>query len=169
MQNELTESQINFYQENGFLVIENFLDAEELAEWQRCTDESVEERLGDSVEFMTNQMDAKQFYARVFTQCLRLSDTHTGMRKLVHDPRLGKMAAQLADVDGVRIWHDQALIKPPHGNPTAWHLDVPYWSFDSRMPSRSGLRWTMPRLRTDACGISPAPIKQPALITSALE
>ena len=24
MQNELTESQINFYQENGFLVIENF-------------------------------------------------------------------------------------------------------------------------------------------------
>ena len=46
MQNELTESQINFYQENGFLVIENFLDAEELAEWRRCTDESVEERLG---------------------------------------------------------------------------------------------------------------------------
>ena len=70
MQHELTESQINFYQENGFLVIENFLDADELAEWQRCTDESVEERLGNSVEFMTNQMDAKQFYARVFTQCL---------------------------------------------------------------------------------------------------
>ena len=76
MHNELTESQINFYQENGFLVIENFLDADELAEWCRCTDESVEERLGNSVEFMTNQMDAKQFYARVFTQCLRLSDTH---------------------------------------------------------------------------------------------
>ena len=56
MQNELTESQINFYQENGFLVIENFLDAEELADWRRCTDESVEERLGNSVEFMTNQM-----------------------------------------------------------------------------------------------------------------
>ena len=132
MQNQLTESQINFYQKNGFLAIENFLDAAELAEWRRCTDESVEERLGNSVEFMTNQMDAKQFYARVFTQCLRLSDTHTGMRKLVHDPRLGKMAAQLAGVDGMRIWHDQALIKPPHGNPTAWHLDVPYWSFDSR-------------------------------------
>jgi ectoine hydroxylase-related dioxygenase (phytanoyl-CoA dioxygenase family) len=131
MQHELTESQINFYQENGFLVIENFLDAEELAEWRRCTDESVEERLGNSVKFMTNQMDAKQFYARVFTQCLRLSDTHPGMQKLVHDPRLGKMATQLAGVDGVRIWHDQALIKPPHGNPTAWHLDVPYWSFDS--------------------------------------
>ena len=41
------------------------------------------------------------------------------------------MGATLADVEGIRIWHDQALIKPPHGNPTAWHLDVPYWSFDS--------------------------------------
>ena len=132
MQHELTETQINFYRENGYLAIENFLDAEELAEWRRCTDESVEERLGNSVEFMTNQMDAKQFYARVFTQCLRLTDTHAGMRKLVHDPRLGKMATELAGVDGMRIWHDQALIKPPHGNPTAWHLDVPYWSFDSR-------------------------------------
>ena len=42
------------------------------------------------------------------------------------------MATTLAGVEGIRIWHDQALIKPPHGNPTAWHLDVPYWSFDSR-------------------------------------
>ena len=36
-----------FIRENGFLVIENFLRCcEELAEWRRCTDESVEERLG---------------------------------------------------------------------------------------------------------------------------
>ncbi len=132
MKHELTSEQIDFYRENGFLVIENFLDAEELAEWQRCTDAAVEERLGGSVEFMTNQMDPNQFYARVFTQCLRLADTHAGMRKLIHDACLGRMATELAGVDGIRIWHDQALIKPPHGNPTAWHLDVPYWSFDSR-------------------------------------
>ena len=25
-----------------------------------------------------------------------------------------------------------ALFKPPFGNGTAWHLDDPYWSFDSR-------------------------------------
>ncbi len=24
------------------------------------------------------------------------------------------------------------MIKPPYGNPTAWHLDNPYWSFYSR-------------------------------------
>ena len=48
------------------------------------------------------------------------------------DRRLGQLAGELAGVDGIRIWHDQALFKPPYGNPTAWHLDNPYWSFSSR-------------------------------------
>ena len=130
MRDQLTEKQVEFYQTNGFLVIEDFLDADELEEWRRCTEESVAERLGGAVDFMTNQMDPDAFYARVFTQCLRLADTHEGMNKLICDPRIGRMATALAGVEGIRIWHDQALIKPPHGNPTAWHLDVPYWSFE---------------------------------------
>ena len=36
------------------------------------------------------------------------------------------------NADGIRIWHDQALIKEPWANPTGWHLDNPYWSFSSR-------------------------------------
>ena len=54
------------------------------------------------------------------------------MRKLMLDARLGKLAADLAGVEGIRIWHDQALIKRPWANPTGWHLDNPYWSFHSR-------------------------------------
>jgi ectoine hydroxylase-related dioxygenase (phytanoyl-CoA dioxygenase family) len=42
------------------------------------------------------------------------------------------MVAQLADWDGTRIWHDQALIKRPWANPTSWHLDTPFWSFSDR-------------------------------------
>ena len=53
------------------------------------------------------------------------------MKILLHDERLGKMAADLAGVDGVRIWHDQALIKMPWANPTSWHQDNPKWSFTS--------------------------------------
>lgn len=137
MKHELKDEQIDFYRTNGYLVIENALDAAELAEWRRCTEEAVAERLGtvpgsSKDHPLSNQSDVDTYYALVFTQCLRLADTHEGMRKLMLDPRLGQMAATLAGVDGIRIWHDQALIKPPHGNPTAWHLDVPYWSFDSR-------------------------------------
>lgn len=131
MQNELTERQIDFFQGNGFLVIENFLDAAELERWRVWTQEAVDERLAARGS-LSNQSDPDAYYAQVFTQCLKLADTHAGMRELMLDPRLGEMAARLAGVKGIRIWHDQALFKPPFGNPTAWHLDVPYWSFDSR-------------------------------------
>ena len=132
MRDELTDQQIKFYRENGYIIVENFLDRDELAEWRQCTDQAVAERLGNSIDFLTNQMNPEAFYAQVFTQCLRLADTHEGMRKLIHDPKIGRMGATLAGIEGIRIWHDQALIKPPLGNPTAWHLDVPYWSFNSR-------------------------------------
>jgi len=42
------------------------------------------------------------------------------------------MVSRLAGVDGMRVWHDQTLQKMPWANPTAWHLDNPYWSFYSR-------------------------------------
>lgn len=140
MRETLSQEEIDRYRTQGFLVIENFLDAEELERWRKVTDEAVAQRLQEAKEkaaqglfnTLTNQGDAESYYARVFTQCIKLADTHAGMRELMLDPRLGKLAAMLAGVEGIRIWHDQALIKPPFGNPTGWHLDNPYWSFSSR-------------------------------------
>ncbi len=131
MQSKISGEQIDFYQDNGFLAIEDFLDQEELETWRRVTDEAVAQRL-ESASGLSNQENAEAYYAQVFTQCIRLADTHAGMHDLIFDERLGCAAGVLAGVDGVRIWHDQALIKPPFGNPTSWHLDNPYWSFSSR-------------------------------------
>ena len=127
MKNQLSGEQIASYRESGFLVIENWLDAEELARWRAVTQEAVDQRLEK-----VPQHDPESYYAQVFLQCLKLLETHDGMRELLLDPRLGEMAATLAGIDGIRIWHDQALFKPPLGNPTAWHLDNPYWSFSTR-------------------------------------
>jgi len=146
---DISQDQIAFYQENGFIVLENFLTPTELAHWREVTDEAVAQRLESTSGSarkgtsgasgaealdggLSNQSDPDAYYAQVFTQCIKLADTHAGMRELMFDPKLGKLAATLAGVDGIRIWHDQALIKPPFGNPTAWHLDNPYWSFSSR-------------------------------------
>src|SRR5438067_2512254 len=131
MKTELKQSQIDFYRENGFVAVEDFLDADELANCRNVTEDAVNQRLRDR-SGLTNQDDPQSYYARVFTQCVRLADTHAGMAKIMLDARLGKVAATLAGIDGIRIWHDQALIKPPQGNPTAWHLDNAYWSFSSR-------------------------------------
>ncbi|MGH7214576.1 MAG: phytanoyl-CoA dioxygenase family protein, partial [Tepidisphaeraceae bacterium] len=122
-----TPQQIQFYRDNGFVAIEGMF-VDELDEWRRVTGEAVRERLASRGLANTNQVNPDDYYARVFTQCLRLADTHAGMRRMMFDPRIGKFAATLAGVDGIRVWHDQALIKPPQGNPTSWHLDNPYWS-----------------------------------------
>lgn len=131
MKNSLSAEQISSYRENGFVVIEGFLDDEELETWRRCTAEAIEVRL-KSTTYLHNQGDPSSYYAMVFTQALKLREVHEGMRRIMDDPRLGKLAADLAGVDGIRIWHDQALIKPPFGNPTGWHLDNPFWSFYSK-------------------------------------
>ena len=131
MQDQITPEQTAQYQDQGFIVIEDFLDADELERWQIATDEAVAERLASDSR-LSNQSDPDSYYSQVFTQCLKLADTHSGMRAIMNDPKLGKVVATLAGVDGIRIWHDQALFKPPFGNPTAWHLDNPYWSFSSK-------------------------------------
>jgi ectoine hydroxylase-related dioxygenase (phytanoyl-CoA dioxygenase family) len=48
------------------------------------------------------------------------------------NPALGRMLCQLEGLEAIRVWHDQMLVKEPFGNPTGWHLDNPYWSFNSR-------------------------------------
>jgi ectoine hydroxylase-related dioxygenase (phytanoyl-CoA dioxygenase family) len=131
MKSALSQQQIDTYNQDGFLVIPNFLEASKLETWRNWTQEAVDQRLASSGP-LSNQADPDNFYAQVFIQCLKLADTHAGMRSLLLNPELGEMIATLAGADGIRIWHDQALFKPPFGNPTAWHLDVPYWSFKAR-------------------------------------
>ena len=121
-----TEELVAAYRRDGFVLVEEFLDAAELARWRSVVDDAVAERLAIAGE------QGDEYYRRVFLQLQRLADTHAGMAELILDARLGEIATRLAGVDGVRVWHDQALIKPAYGNPTAWHLDNPFWSFHSR-------------------------------------
>ena len=131
MKTELTTAQVEFYRGNGFLVIENFLDAAELEHWRETTEAAIAQRMGGSEDGRLNNQGGEEYYKQVFLQCIKLADSDPAMRELMFDPKLGEVAGKLAGVDGIRIWHDQALFKPPFGNPTAWHLDNPYWSFSS--------------------------------------
>ncbi len=131
MKTELTQDQLEAYQQDGVVVVEGFLDTEELQTWREHVDEAVANRQ-DRKLASGDMLSGDSYYDKVFTQRLNLWVDHEGVRELMLDARLGKMAAQLAGVEGIRIWHDQALIKEPWANPTAWHLDNPYWSFSSK-------------------------------------
>ncbi|MGJ1438648.1 Phytanoyl-CoA dioxygenase (PhyH) [compost metagenome] len=139
MKNQLTEEQIAFYQENGYIVIEDFLNPEELETWRTIVFEAVEQRAGQKMpgkEAKVGEDDGinkdADYFGKVFDQLLNLWQTSEQVKELMVDQRIGEMAAKLAGVDGIRIWHDQALFKRPFANPTAWHLDTPFWSFADR-------------------------------------
>ena len=131
MKTFLTQEQITAYRENGFVVLPGFLTDEELTVWREAVDDAVARR-EDLKLANSTWRSGDSYYDHVFIQRINLWQDHDGMRRLMLDERIGKLAATLAGVDGIRIWHDQALIKQPWGNPTAWHLDNPYWSFFSR-------------------------------------
>jgi len=139
MKHQLTTEQIESYRSSGFLVIENFLSGDELEHWQKTVTTAVKERGGIKIpgkEIKVGEADGinedADYFGKVFDQLINLWQTDKGVKEIMLDERLGKMAAQLAGVDGIRIWHDQALIKRPWANPTAWHLDTPFWSFSDR-------------------------------------
>jgi phytanoyl-CoA hydroxylase len=139
MKYEINQEQIAYYQENGFVVIEDFLSPEEVEHWRTTVMHAVKERAGLKMpgkEVKVGEDDGinedESYFGKVFDQLLNLWQTDEGVKELMCDERIGKMAAQLAGVDGIRIWHDQALFKRPWANPTSWHLDTPFWSFSDR-------------------------------------
>ncbi|MFL2540668.1 MAG: hypothetical protein ACJ0UT_01600 [Candidatus Latescibacterota bacterium] len=80
---------------------------------------------------------------KVFAQRLNLWVDHEGMRGIMLDPRLGKTVAELAGVDGMRIWHDRALIKEPGPTQRAGTWIIPIGLFSRAMLFRSGSPSTM--------------------------
>lgn len=125
----LTDEQIAFYRENGFVVLADFLSPRELEVWRTVIDEAVAQRGQAKLPWT----DKGRVGAReaVFLQRINLWMDNPKVRQLILDPRIGKLAADLEGVNGIRVWHDQILAKMPWADATAWHQDNPKWSFTS--------------------------------------
>jgi len=132
MHTDVTPQQIAQYQHGGYLAVRNFLSPAEVAELKSAVLAAIDtmgrRKVADGSQDWT---DSDGYYDMVFTQRLNLWRISDVVKRYMLHPDLGRMACQLAGVEGLRVWHDQALIKEPFGNPTAWHLDNPYWGFYS--------------------------------------
>ena len=66
-------------------------------------------------------------YQQSFIQCMNLWEDDAEVARLTFHQRIGQAAAELLEVDAVRLWHDQALYKEAGGRETDAHQDHPYW------------------------------------------
>lgn len=128
---QITREDRDFYETNGYFIMPQFLSPMELSAWRQAMEISVAERKGKGLPGTDRyDRDQKGDYSReTFLQLINLWQDNPDMASCVLDNRMGQMICELAGLSQLRLWHDQALIKPAWGNPTAFHRDNPYWSF----------------------------------------
>lgn len=118
----LTQDQIDFYQKNRYIKLKNVFDAETLVYYGKKISQKVEE-----LNTNKNPLDVRDTYGKAFLQIFNLWREDDTIREFVLGKRLGKIAAELMQAEGARIYHDQALFKEGGGGITPWHADQYYW------------------------------------------
>lgn len=84
------------------------------------------------VESMRQQKQRRiDDYSKLFTQVTNIWRLSEAARAIVFDKRFARAAARLLGVPSVRLYHDQALFKPPGADRTPWHQDRYYWPLDT--------------------------------------
>lgn len=118
---------VDRFQADGFLLLENFFTQREIDHFGACVDGAVEFRTKDDQRGLAE----KNRYEQTFVQCMRLWEDHTSVIPLTFHAKLCETAAALLETDCVRLWNDQALYKEARGRKTDAHLDYPFWPVDS--------------------------------------
>tara|TARA_B100001123_G_scaffold443525_2_gene589798 strand:+ start:1505 stop:2317 length:813 start_codon:yes stop_codon:yes gene_type:complete len=140
MRTTLTREEAGSYRRDGYLVVPDLLDPDELRIWRQAVDEAVAEMVDrdPSSRVVRHNQANDSYYSGVFVQCVNLWKTHESVRALVLDERLGKLATEVSGSTGVRLYHDHALTKEPWSNPTNFHVDNPMDLFHS---SQATMLW----------------------------
>ncbi|MEO7989839.1 MAG: phytanoyl-CoA dioxygenase family protein [Chryseolinea sp.] len=113
---------IRFYQKNGYIKLKNVLSAETLSYYGEVITDWV-----FKLNKLTKPMEERTTYEKAFLQVMNLWRESDSIKEFVFSKRLAQIATELMQVQGVRLYHDQALYKESSGGITPWHADQFYW------------------------------------------
>lgn len=122
----LTQDQIDFYQKNRFIKLKQVLNEETIRFFNEVITEQV-----NAMNQEDTPLEERTTYGKAFLQLFNLWCENTIVKELIFSKRIAKIAADLMQVDGVRLYHDQALFKEGGGGITPWHADQYYWPLSS--------------------------------------
>lgn len=123
---ELSLEQIEFFQKNRFIKLKQVFDQETITYFN--------EAIGKRVALMNKELtplEQRSTYGKAFLQLFNLWREDEIVKEFVFSKRLAKIASDLMQVNGVRIYHDQALFKEGGGGITPWHADQYYWPLET--------------------------------------
>jgi len=120
----ITEEQVRFYQENGYVQLHDVLTPAELEGARAAITAAMDRPLDQGHDMSGRNAD----YDKVFVQKINLWQIDEGIRRYTFNPTLAEIARALTRATHVRLWHDQALFKKPGDSKASpWHQDWPYW------------------------------------------
>ena len=119
---DLTSAQIAFYKKHQFIKLKQVLSEETLQYFNGVISEQV--ALMNKEE---RTLEERSTYGKAFLQLFNLWREHVLVKELVFSKRIAQIASDLMEVNGVRLYHDQALFKEGGGGITPWHADQYYW------------------------------------------
>ena len=122
----LAPAQLDEYRENGHIKLTAVCNRDEIVRYHRIINEVA---LKHSNE--TRDLDERDTYGKAFIQVTNLWEVDEAVKRFVWGRRFAKIAAELMEVDAVRLYHDQALFKEAGGGHTPWHQDQYYWPLDT--------------------------------------
>lgn len=79
----------------------------------------------------TLPLEERNTYHKAFLQVTNMWPHSETVRRFVFSARLAKMAADLLEVERVRLFADQGLYKEAGGGITPWHADQYHWPLSS--------------------------------------
>jgi ectoine hydroxylase-related dioxygenase (phytanoyl-CoA dioxygenase family) len=119
---DLTSAQIAFYKKHQFIKLKQVLSEDALQYFNEVVSEQV--ALMNKEE---RTLEERSTYGKAFLQLFNLWREHALVKELVFSKRIAQIASDLMEVNGVRLYHDQALYKEGGGGITPWHADQYYW------------------------------------------
>lgn len=123
----LSREQVGQFQHDGHITLRG-VASPQAVDYYRNVINAAADRHGQRADLPLEKRDT---YGKAFLQHMNLWVNDPEVKAFVLSQRFGKIAADLMGVDGVRIYHDQALFKEPGGGLTPWHQDQYYWPVDT--------------------------------------
>lgn len=117
---------VKFFNEYGYVKLKDVLSEPLLAYYGDIITDWV-----FKLNKLTKPMEERTTYEKAFLQVMNLWRESEDVKEFVFSKRLAKIAADLLQVKGVRLYHDQALYKESSGGITPWHADQFYWPLSS--------------------------------------
>lgn len=118
----ISPDQVSRFQRDGHILLRGVVAPEEIAAYRPVILEA-RDKYGQE----PTALSQRDTYGKAFLKGINLWPKDEGVKRFVLARRFAKVAADLLGVAGVRIYHDQALLKEPGGGITPWHQDQHYW------------------------------------------